>query len=81
MLTFVALELLVTSRILELGSGAGFLGITVAQMQVDLPEKQTPTPQVSLFLTDTNDQVLARCSHNVHLDCSELSKDRDCVPF
>lgn len=60
------------ARILELGSGAGFLGITIAQMQLDLAAKKEIT-SFSLYLTDMSEQVLDRCRHNVELECSELS--------
>ena len=65
------LEKLTNARVLELGSGAGFLGITIAQMQLDLAEKNE-TASYSLYLTDMSEQVLDRCRHNIELECSEF---------
>lgn len=59
-------------RILELGCGAGFLGIVVAQLQLDTFNiagggKNT---RPALTLSDINDDVLTRARRNVRLPCS-----------
>ncbi|THH12287.1 hypothetical protein EW146_g7761 [Bondarzewia mesenterica] len=60
-------ELVTNKRILELGSGTGFLGIIAASLQViyDRVDKQS-----ALWLTDVHDTILKRCSDNVVLPCS-----------
>ncbi|KIO26496.1 hypothetical protein M407DRAFT_24217 [Tulasnella calospora MUT 4182] len=45
-------------KVLELGSGTGFLGILAAQLQA------------AMVLTDCNAEVLERCKFNVFLDCT-----------
>lgn len=59
-----------TSNVLELGSGTGFIGILVASLQLHaaLPFCQKIP---SVYLTDVNSNVLARCQNNVGLHCSE----------
>ncbi|KAF9011079.1 putative methyltransferase-domain-containing protein [Cyathus striatus] len=60
-------DLVSSKRILELGSGIGFLGIIIASLQRlsggELPENP-------LWLTDVNEEVLARCKKNLSLPCS-----------
>lgn len=68
--------LIVNSKVLELGSGAGFLGTVVGHMQMssnDLRMNEQTVPNfiaASLCLTDANEQVLVRCRNNVMLPCS-----------
>lgn len=54
------------TRILELGSGVGFLGIVIASLQMS-----EPAYPASVWLTDVNSDVLARCSANLSLPCSK----------
>ncbi len=64
------------ARVLELGSGCGFLGIITAKLQTGYQdnklrfpsEKQVP---LSLSLSDVNKDVLRRCQDNLALPCSE----------
>lgn len=61
-------------RILELGSGAGFLGLIVAAVQT----RSTFLPlenRSALWLTDVNDAVLQVCQRNVRLTCSAYQPD------
>jgi methylase of polypeptide subunit release factors len=53
-------------RVLELGSGSGFLGILIAQMQL-----RAACPS-AIWLTDINESVLDRCRANVALAPSEF---------
>ncbi|KAK2459991.1 hypothetical protein APHAL10511_007997 [Amanita phalloides] len=62
-------------RILELGSGIGFLGTIVATIQL-----QNPVPGSSLYLTDVDEQVLSRCQSNVALPCN-ASNLHPCIHF
>ena len=55
-------------RVLELGSGVGYLGLVVAAIQLDTPGKGDPEP--SVWLTDVNSVVLSRCRDNLSLPCS-----------
>ncbi|KAG7099775.1 hypothetical protein E1B28_001587 [Marasmius oreades] len=64
-------DLIRKKRILELGSGIGFLGIIVATVQRLL---QQPMP---IWLTDGNEVVLAQCRKNVSLDCNLSSSHPD----
>ena len=57
-------------RVLELGSGVGYLGLVVAAIQLDTPD--TENLEHSVWLTDVNDVVLSRCRDNLNLPCSEL---------
>lgn len=56
--------------VLELGSGTGFLGLIVADIQVS---SGGVTRQPALYLTDVNEDVLRRCHENTQLPCSKLS--------
>jgi hypothetical protein len=58
---------LVNKSILELGSGTGFLGLTVADIQVSYGGV---TGHPVLYLTDVNEDVLRQCSENTQLPCS-----------
>ena len=66
-------------RVLELGSGVGFLGVLIAQLQLDVIRESilTNTGQdnegASLVMTDVNDAVLARCHDNTLLPSSEFT--------
>ncbi|KAI0652448.1 putative methyltransferase-domain-containing protein [Trametes meyenii] len=59
-------ELVQGTRVLELGCGAGFLGVIVASMQL---EKNVE--RASLWLTDVNEPVLQRCRDNLRLRCNQ----------
>lgn len=54
-------------RVLELGSGAGFLGLVMAALQME----RTCSTRTALVLSDVNPEVLSRCRQNFHLPCSE----------
>ncbi|KAK0233548.1 hypothetical protein IW262DRAFT_89074 [Armillaria fumosa] len=63
------------ARVLELGSGIGFLGMIVGSVQMlagspaDLPRGGTLRP--ILHLTDVDSEVIARCISNIKLPCSK----------
>lgn len=63
-------------RVLELGSGSGFLGIIVGSLQAIQNNATTEPTRTSdssmLFLTDVNTEVLERCMSNVKLPCSMI---------
>ncbi|KAF8913238.1 putative methyltransferase-domain-containing protein [Gymnopilus junonius] len=63
-------ELISSKRILELGSGIGFLGIIVASLQQLNKTSQQSSSTGSLWLTDVNVEVLSRCRDNVQLTCN-----------
>ena len=64
---------LVRTKCLELGSGVGFLGTVVAKIQnVEKRNLRKQGSDVSLWLTDCNEEVLKRCKENVYLPCSEF---------
>jgi len=72
------LGLIANSKVLELGSGAGFLGAIVGHAQMsarDLRGNETVSNAntASLCLTDANEQVLVRCRNNVMLPCNKSS--------
>ncbi|PPQ64306.1 hypothetical protein CVT26_002189 [Gymnopilus dilepis] len=69
-------ELIASKRILELGSGIGFLGIIVCTLQ-QLQKTRESLPIGSLWLTDVNDEVLARCRDNIRLPCNLSSLHPD----
>lgn len=48
----------------------GYLGLVVAAIQLDTPDRETP--KTSIWLTDVNDIVLSRCRDNFDLPCSTL---------
>ena len=61
---------LVNKPALELGSGTGFLGLIVADIQISHGGvSECPF----LYLTDVNDDVLRQCSENTQLPCSRRS--------
>ena len=59
---------MVGKRILELGSGVGYLGLVAAAIQLDALAEDGPEP--SIWLTDVNSVVLSRCRDNLNLPCS-----------
>lgn len=59
----------VNKSVLELGSGTGFLGLILADIQVS---SGGVTRQPALYLTDVNENVLRRCHENTQLPCSRL---------
>lgn len=61
-------ELVRNKKILELGSGVGFLGIIAAALHMSEPEISA-----SICLTDVNSEVLARCAGNLALASSRCS--------
>ncbi|GLB43496.1 putative lysine methyltransferase [Lyophyllum shimeji] len=65
-------DVLVNKRILELGSGVGFLGIIIARLQ-QLSSKSPDAPLPTLWLTDVNETVLSRCQDNVRMSCNRSS--------
>jgi len=68
---YVNLALLDNKSVLELGSGTGFLGLVVADIQVD--HGATMRSSV-LHLTDVNEDVLKRCHENMRLPCNASSR-------
>ncbi|KAL1748932.1 hypothetical protein HDZ31DRAFT_79288 [Schizophyllum fasciatum] len=66
-------DLIANKRILELGSGIGFLGVICASLQ-QLHQTAENAPPPHLWLTDVNEDVLARCKANVQLPCNLSSK-------
>ncbi|KAJ7757469.1 hypothetical protein B0H16DRAFT_665219 [Mycena metata] len=60
-------------RILELGSGVGFLGSVVASLQLLAGHEDAGT----LVMSDINDSVLTRCRDNVQLPCNLSSSHPD----
>ncbi|KZT08561.1 uncharacterized protein LAESUDRAFT_648541 [Laetiporus sulphureus 93-53] len=67
-------ELIRKKRILELGSGVGFLGIVIATLQLHSCDNEVSGTRDALFLTDVNDAVLRRCQENVRLPCNRSSQ-------
>lgn len=59
-------------RVLELGSGAGFLGLVMAALQME----RNCSTRTALVLSDVNPEVLSRCRQNFHLPCSEYTQLR-----
>ncbi|KAK0198770.1 hypothetical protein F5146DRAFT_1219313 [Armillaria mellea] len=63
------------ARVLELGSGIGFLGMIIGSVQMpagssaDIPQRGTLIPM--LHLTDVDSEVIARCISNIKLPCSK----------
>lgn len=61
------LAILINKSVLELGSGTGFLGLIVADIQASCGGAEgCPT----LHLTDVTENVLRQCSENTQLPCS-----------
>lgn len=56
---------------LELGSGAGFLGIVIATLQgPSHVHTHNRHNSFALWLTDVDPNVLERCQNNIRLPCS-----------
>ncbi|KAF9225355.1 hypothetical protein BS17DRAFT_751056 [Gyrodon lividus] len=72
-------ELVTHGNVLELGSGTGFIGILAASLQlhaaISLSSSNIPecSNMPSVYLTDVNSVVLARCQNNVQLSCNRSS--------
>ncbi|KAJ7044966.1 putative methyltransferase-domain-containing protein [Mycena alexandri] len=60
-------------RILELGSGVGFLGSVVASLQLLAGHEDAG----NLVMSDINDSVLTRCRDNIQLPCNLSSSHPD----
>ncbi|KAH7334490.1 putative methyltransferase-domain-containing protein [Rhizoctonia solani] len=64
-------HIIASARVLELGSGVGLLGLVIATLQQ--LARPTDSKQTScIYLTDVDDDVLARCISNVRLPCNML---------
>ncbi|KAJ7729264.1 hypothetical protein DFH07DRAFT_850404 [Mycena maculata] len=63
-------------RILELGSGIGFLGSVVASVQLLESRLDAPAPG-TIRMSDINDSVLSRCRDNIGLPCNLSSSHPD----
>ncbi|KAH8997412.1 hypothetical protein EDB92DRAFT_2101464, partial [Lactarius akahatsu] len=63
--------LLANKSVLELGSGSGFLGLIVADIQVC---HGGSTGSSVLYLTDVNEDALRRCHENTQLPCNASSQ-------
>ncbi|KAF9532088.1 hypothetical protein CPB83DRAFT_760781 [Crepidotus variabilis] len=61
-------EIVAQEAVLELGSGIGFLGIVIANLQQDLMGGRG-----SLYLTDSDPQIVGRCQRNLSLPCNRSS--------
>lgn len=61
-------DLIVNRKVLDFGSGIGFLGTVIGAVQVLSCPPDTPHPKV--WLTDVDDTVLALCRDNVNLPCN-----------
>ncbi|EKM83962.1 hypothetical protein AGABI1DRAFT_67067 [Agaricus bisporus var. burnettii JB137-S8] len=71
-------EIVAHKRVLELGSGVGFLGALIATLQIQqLAASSRDLYPGSLYLTDINDEVLTRCQNNIRLDCNLSSTHPD----
>jgi len=62
--------ILINKSVLELGSGTGFLGLIVADIQIS---HGGVTGCPILYLTDVDEDVLRQCSENTQLPCSKRS--------
>ncbi|KAK0465492.1 uncharacterized protein EV420DRAFT_1760162 [Desarmillaria tabescens] len=68
------------TRVLELGSGIGFLGMIIGSVQIlvdsptDIPPGDALRPK--LHLTDVDSEVIARCISNIRLPCNMTASIR-----
>lgn len=67
----IDLALLANKSVLELGSGTGFLGLIVADIQVGHGGMSGSSV---LYLTDINEDALRRCRENMQLPCNASSR-------
>jgi predicted O-methyltransferase YrrM len=65
-------DLVQDRRVLELGSGAGFLGLLMAALQMDRLDHSNRSSRPTLVLSDVNSEVLLRCRENFLLPCSKI---------
>lgn len=74
-------ELVRGKRVLEIGSGAGFLGLVIAAIQ--LQSGLESCAESFLWLTDVDSTVLKRCQGNARLLCNASSGHRNlqCQPL
>ncbi|THV06587.1 hypothetical protein K435DRAFT_743723 [Dendrothele bispora CBS 962.96] len=64
-------DLVRNARILELGSGIGFLGIILATLQkLNDSSGAAQNRDRCIWLTDVNEDVLSQCHRNLQLDCN-----------
>lgn len=68
----ISAELVSSRNVLELGSGAGLLGIITASLQLNIRENSEEEGQYSLILSDVRQDVLRRCQDNLALPCSAV---------
>lgn len=73
-------DLVARRAVLELGSGAGFLGILIASLHLRFDSTSAVPTDCSrsadpptIYLTDVNPCVLDRCQHNTNLPCNRSS--------
>lgn len=73
-------DLVARRAVLELGSGAGFLGILIASLHLRFDSTSAVPADCSrsadpptIYLTDVNPCVLDRCQHNTKLPCNRSS--------
>ena len=66
---YYLIERVLGKRVLELGSGVGYLGLVIAAIQLNGTPNQEG-PESSIWLTDVNKIVLSRCRDNLNLPCS-----------
>ncbi|KEP53428.1 putative methyltransferase [Rhizoctonia solani 123E] len=65
-------HIIASARVLELGSGVGLLGLLVATLQ-QLARPADVKQTSCIYMTDVDDDVLARCTSNVRLPCNMLA--------
>ncbi|KAL0951760.1 hypothetical protein HGRIS_008432 [Hohenbuehelia grisea] len=62
-------------RVLELGSGTGFLGSVVASLQLNSPHALSDDTRI--WMTDVDENVLTRCRDNFQLPCNASAKHQN----